>query len=69
MLPIGLLQRYINVTLNILDIINPSVLYLKHNVSKTGFCLRLHVEPIEWDPIDKLGLHLRRQLALFTGPN
>jgi hypothetical protein len=34
-------------TLTILDIIHCSVFYeyLKHDISETGFCLRLQVEP------------------------
>jgi hypothetical protein len=27
--------------------------YLKHNVSETGFCLRLQVEPTQLGPIDR----------------
>jgi hypothetical protein len=33
----------INVTITTLDIIRHPVLYLKHNVSETRFCLRLQV--------------------------
>jgi hypothetical protein len=35
---------YINITITILDIIHRPVLYLKLNVSETGFCLRLRVK-------------------------
>jgi hypothetical protein len=42
----GLRRWYINITIKILDIIRRSDFYLKHNGSETGFCLRLHVEPI-----------------------
>jgi hypothetical protein len=31
-----------------LDIIHRHVFIKTHNVSETGFCLRLHVEPISW---------------------
>jgi hypothetical protein len=44
----------INTTVVFLDIIHclvlfkrPSCFYLKHNVSETGFCLRLQVKPIQ----------------------
>jgi hypothetical protein len=35
---------YINITNTILEIIRHTVFYLKHNVSETGYCLRLQVE-------------------------
>jgi hypothetical protein len=34
-------MRSITVTISILDIIHCPILYLKHHVSDTGFCLRL----------------------------
>jgi hypothetical protein len=34
-------QRYINITITILNIIHRPVFYLKNNVSETGFCLCL----------------------------
>jgi hypothetical protein len=34
--------------ITILDIIHRPVFYLKHDVSVTGFYLRLQVEPISW---------------------
>jgi hypothetical protein len=30
-----------------LDIIHRPVFYIKHDVSKTGFCLRLQIEPTQ----------------------
>jgi hypothetical protein len=33
--------------------------YLKHNISETGFCLRLQVEPTELGPIDRTSPYLR----------
>jgi hypothetical protein len=33
--------------------------YLKHNVSETGFFLRLQVEPAELVPIDRASPYLR----------
>jgi hypothetical protein len=34
-----------------MDIIHRPVFYLKHNVSETGFCLRLQVDPTQMGPI------------------
>jgi hypothetical protein len=36
-----------------------SCLCFKHNVSETGFCLRLQVKPIQLGPIDRASPHLR----------
>jgi hypothetical protein len=36
-----------------LDINSRPVFYLKHNVSETGFCLRLQVKPTQLGPIDR----------------
>jgi hypothetical protein len=33
-------------TITVLDIIRRPVFYLKHDVSETGFCLRVQVEPL-----------------------
>jgi hypothetical protein len=38
------------------DIIHRPVFYLNHNVSETGFCLRLQVEPTQLGPTDKSNL-------------
>jgi hypothetical protein len=56
MLSIGLWRWYINITFTILDIIHRPVLYLKHNVSETGFYLRLQVEPTQLGPMDTISL-------------
>jgi hypothetical protein len=45
MLSIGLWRWYINITIMILDIILRPAFYLKYDVSETGLCLRLQVEP------------------------
>jgi hypothetical protein len=47
------------ITITILDIIRCRVLYWKHNVSETRFCLRLQVEPTQLGPIDEANLCLR----------
>jgi hypothetical protein len=49
---VGLCWWYISITIKILDIIHHPVLYLKLNVSETGFCLRLLVEPTQLSPIN-----------------
>jgi hypothetical protein len=38
-------------TIRILDIIHRPFFYLKHDVSETGFCLRLQVISIQFVPI------------------
>jgi hypothetical protein len=43
----GRVQLVYNITITILDIIYRPVFYLKHDVSETGFCLRLQVKPIQ----------------------
>jgi hypothetical protein len=35
------------------------VYFSKHNISETGFCLRLQVKPTEWGPIDRSSPYLR----------
>jgi hypothetical protein len=54
------------------------VYFLKHNVSETGFCLRVQVKPTQLGPIDRASVYthleagtgVRRQgLSLSTGPN
>jgi hypothetical protein len=58
MLFIGLWWWYINITITVLDIIHPPVLYLKHNDSETGFCSCFQVEPTQLGPKDRvLWLH------------
>jgi hypothetical protein len=48
---LGLWLWYINITIIILDIIHRPVFYLKHDVSETGFGLRLQVEPTQMGPM------------------
>jgi hypothetical protein len=45
-------------TITILDIIHRPVFYLKYDVSVTGFCLHLQVEPTQLGPIDRASLCL-----------
>jgi hypothetical protein len=35
------------------------LLFKTHNISEAGFCLRLRVEPIQWDPIDRASPYFR----------
>jgi hypothetical protein len=42
-----------------LDIFHRPVYFSKHNVSETGFCLRLQVKPTELGPIDRASPYLR----------
>jgi hypothetical protein len=58
MLSIGSWRWYINITITILDIMHRPVFYLKHDVSETGFCLRLQVEPTQLCAIAKASLCL-----------
>jgi hypothetical protein len=43
----------------ILGIKHRPVYISKHNVSNTGVCLRLHVEPNQLGPIDRASPYLR----------
>jgi hypothetical protein len=54
----SLWQRYINIIIMIMNITHCSVFYLKHNVSETGFCLLLQVEPTQLGPINRNNLYL-----------
>jgi hypothetical protein len=47
MLSICLCRWYINIAITILDIIHRPVFYLKDDVSETGFCLCLQLEPVQ----------------------
>jgi hypothetical protein len=40
-----------------LDIIYRLVFYLKYDISETGFCFRLQVEPTQLDPIGRVNLY------------
>jgi hypothetical protein len=62
----GLWRWFINITIIILDIIHRPVFYLKQNVSETGFCLLLQVEPNRVVPIEKDSLcHRKQRLAFY----
>jgi hypothetical protein len=50
---------YININIMFLDITHRPVFVLKHNVSETGFCLRLQVKPAQLGPIDRASPYLR----------
>jgi hypothetical protein len=51
-----------------LDIIHRLVHFLKkHNVSETGFCLRLQVKPTQLDPIDRASPYLRTPMTVIQG--
>jgi hypothetical protein len=63
LLSIGLWRWYIDITITILDIIHRPVFYLKHDVSETGLCLRIQVEPTQLDSVR------RQRLVLSVGPN
>jgi hypothetical protein len=41
------------------DIIHRPVLFITHNVSQTGYCLCLQVEPPQLGPIDTASPHIR----------
>jgi hypothetical protein len=45
-------RRYINIAIEIVDIVRRSVFYLKHDVSETGFCVRLQLVPTKPELID-----------------
>jgi hypothetical protein len=55
-----------NTTLTILDIIRRPVFYLKHNVSETGFCLRLQMRPTKFGSNDKRDSY---SLSSYTSNN
>jgi hypothetical protein len=71
MLSVGLWRwLIINITITILDIIHRPVFCLKHNVSETGFCLRLQLQPTQVVPTDRARFYLRRQRrAVSVGSN
>jgi hypothetical protein len=46
--------------IELLDIVHRPVLYVKHDVSETGFCLRPQVKLTQLDPIDRATPCLRR---------
>jgi hypothetical protein len=57
----------VTITNTILDIIHRSIIY--NNLSETGFCLRLQVEPTQLGPIYETSLWVRKEgLAPSIGP-
>jgi hypothetical protein len=47
-----------------LDIIHRPVYISKHNVSQTGFCLRLQVKPTQLGPIDRANPYLQTPIPV-----
>jgi hypothetical protein len=47
----------------LLDSIHRPVYFSKHNISETGFCLRLQVEPIQLVTIDRASPYLRTEIG------
>jgi hypothetical protein len=41
----------VSTTITVMNNIRGSVFYLEHDVSETGFCLRLQVEPAHLEPV------------------
>jgi hypothetical protein len=66
MLSIGLWRWYINIAINILDIIHRPIFYLKYDVSEAGFCLRIQVETTQLGPTNRGTLCLH---VIPVGPN
>jgi hypothetical protein len=56
-----LIESFLEVSTNImfLDIIHRPVYFSKHNVSDTGFCLRVQAKSSHLGTIDRAGPHLR----------
>jgi hypothetical protein len=50
------------------DIIHRHVFYLKHDVSETGFCLRLRAETTQLGPTDRASPRLRRHWCCYWCP-
>jgi hypothetical protein len=48
------------ITIAFLENIHRLVFYLKHDISETGFCLRLKVEPNQVGQIERASLCLRK---------
>jgi hypothetical protein len=46
-------KKVYSIILTVLDIIHRPGFHLTHDVSETGFGLRLQVEPVQLDPIDR----------------
>jgi hypothetical protein len=52
-------RQVMGITITIPEILHRPVFYLKHDISKTGFCLRLQVERIQVGTKDRDSLCLR----------
>jgi hypothetical protein len=53
------------ILIRILYIMNHPVFYLKQDLSATGFCFRLQVEPAKLGLVDGAGLSLRTPVAAW----
>jgi hypothetical protein len=63
-------MQHKKITITILDIMHRPVFHLKYDISETGFCFCLLVEPTQLDPIDRVSPSFRGQrLALSIGSN
>jgi hypothetical protein len=63
---VGLWRRYINITVTILDINHRHDFYLQHDVSETGFCLRVQVEPSQISIKEEVSFCPRGQRLAFS---
>jgi hypothetical protein len=63
-----LFNYFITTTLTVLDIIHHPVFYLKHDVSETGSCLHLQVEPTQVRPVNRASLRMRQRQTPSVGP-
>jgi hypothetical protein len=62
---ISLWRWYINITVTTVGITHRPVFYLKHDVSETGFCLRLQVEPTQFSPVDIELVYISLRMLCF----
>jgi hypothetical protein len=60
-------QNICFVTITFLNIIHRPVFHLKHDVSKTGICLRLQMKHTQLDTIDRANLCLRTPVTTPIG--
>jgi hypothetical protein len=60
---IYLRNRKLCINIMFLDITHRPVYISKHDVSETGFCLRLHVKPTQLGPINRATHYLRATLS------
>jgi hypothetical protein len=74
---VNAIYRFVNIIITILDIIHCPAFYLEHDISETGLCLRLQVDPTQLCSQDRGSLYLRiavagvhrQRLAPSNGPN